>query len=71
MIQVWAQFKKRARESLPWKDDVVAPWFINVHEFYVRFTRQRLNFAYVITDKDNERCDIEDGRFRPLNLPPD
>ena len=22
----------------PWKDDVIAPWFINVYEFYLHFT---------------------------------
>ena len=41
-----------------------------MHEFYVRFTQQRLNFGCVITDKDNDKCDLEDGRFRPLTLAP-
>jgi hypothetical protein len=70
-IEVWAQSKRAGWQSSPWKDDVVAPWFINADEFYVRFPRQRLNFGCVITDKDNEKCDFEDGRFTLLTLPPD
>ena len=62
---------KVGRQKSPWKDDVVAPWFTTVNEFYLRFTRQTLNFGCVITDKDNETCDITNGRFRPLTLSPD
>jgi hypothetical protein len=61
---------KQKGEKSPWKDSVVAPWFTTLHEFYKRFTRQTLNFGCVMTDKDNEKCDIEDGRFRLLKLPP-
>ncbi|KAI2504549.1 hypothetical protein MHU86_9859 [Fragilaria crotonensis] len=42
-----------------------------MHSFYVGFTRQSVNFGCVVTDKNNETCDIEKGRFRPLSLPPD
>ena len=55
---------------LPWKDSVVAPWYTNVDQFYKYFTSQRLNFGCVITDKDNEKCDVKDGRFVQLSLPP-
>ena len=63
--------KSRKNEAtLPWKDSVVAPWFTNVYEFYKRFTQQRLNFGCVITNKDNEKCDVKDGCFMQLSLPP-
>jgi hypothetical protein len=57
--------EEKKRESSPWKDKVVAPWFFNMHSFYVGFTRQSVNFGCVVTDKNNETCDIEKGRFRP------
>jgi hypothetical protein len=57
--------RKKAATS-QWKDSVVAPWFTKVFEFYKRFTEQRLNFGCVINDNDNEKCDINDGRFVQL-----
>ena len=54
------------------KDEkVVALCFTTLQKFYKAFTNQSLNFGCVINDNDNERCDIEDGRFNQLNLPSD
>ena len=61
---------RKKAATLQWKDSVVAPWFTKVFEFYRRFTEQRLNFGCVINDNDNEKCDINDGRFVQLALPP-
>jgi hypothetical protein len=57
---------------LSWKDSIITPWFTNVYEFYKLVTQQRLNFGCVITDKDNEKCNVKDGQhFVQLALPPE